>query len=361
VSANDADALVAEFLHALSERERRQDHPDALQRFHAAYQQLLSPLPSLRGRGEKCLRLLADALAPTQSNWAFGSIATVCGIFVERGCDPTIALPHLLDRLTEQLARVPEFVTIMQQHLGIEQPHRVGPGDWPALGQAHPEYAWVIGEWFALNFVGGAAMTMLCRDVNARKRARHRVELVRAAESARSDQPYAYYLAELLGMVDDEQLLVLDTTQRRGYRVRLTAVRNNFHLFTLLQDALLPGDPRLQKLAVSIAKGERMLSDVSPSEWAEFGEHDTARWSFRPWLAPPNDPACWIWGESKPTEIPMLDGERIVLLGPLDSPRSWEIAYFVPLHSALRSSVRIEAVVRADEYESWIARCRTAS
>jgi len=403
-------ALVAEFLHALSARERRHDHPDTLERFKLAYQRLahfsplppgegpgvreepplflvnnkqagsivaregapsLTPGPSPGGRGEidQCLHKLTAGFAHAESNWVFGTIATVCGVLVERGGDPTIALEPILDRITTQLARVSEFVSVMQQHLGVEHPNQVAPGDWPALGQAHPEQAWVIGEWFALNFVGGAAMTMLCRDVNARQRSRQRIELVHAAESARSDQPYAYYLAELLAMVDEERLLVLNTVRKVGYRVRLTAVRNNFHLFTLLQDALIPHDPRLNGLAISIAKSERMLPSVSPSEWSEFGEHDAALRSFNTWMAMKADGAVqtleesqerphWIWGEMKPTEIPMFDGERIVLLGPLDSPRSWEVAFFVPLHSALRSSVRVEETFSGAAYDGWIEQIR---
>jgi hypothetical protein len=202
-------------------------------------------------------------------------------------------------------------------------------------------------------------MTMLCRDVDARKRARERTELVRAAESARSGHPYGYYLAELLSMADDERLVVLDVTRKRGFRVRLTAMRNNFHLFTLLQDALLPGDARLNSLAVSIAKSERMLAEVSPSEWSARGEHDRAVWGFGTWMAIGSaKPSHWIWGEMRPTEIPMLDGERIVLLGPLELPRSWEIAVFVPLHSALRSSVQIEETFSGAAFDAWIAKIR---
>jgi hypothetical protein len=358
VNRDDPSALVAAFLHALAERERRHDHPETLQAFKLAYQPLAQAVDL--AAQNRSLHELTKALTSTESNWAFGSIATMCGVLVERGGDPTIALEPILDRLTVQLGRVPEFMTVMQQQLGIEQPNRVLPDDWQTHAEAHPDHAWVIGEWFALNFVGGAAMTMLCRDVEARKRARQRIDLIHAAESARSDQPYAYYLAELLGMVDDERLLVLDTTQSIGYRVRLTAVRNNFHLFTLLQAALLPGDARLNRLAVAIAKSERMLAEVSAADWAEVGDHDIALWSFNTWMVNA-EPSSWIWGEMKPTEIPLLAGERIVLLGSLDVPRSWEVAYFVPLHSALRCSVQIEETLSTVEYAEWMERIRAAA
>ena len=265
----------------------------------------------------------------------------------------------MLDRITQQFARVPEFVRVMQEQLGVEHPNAVAEQDWRGLGEQHPDHAWVIGEWYALRFTGCAAMAMLCRDVETRKQARERIDLIQRAESARSDNPYAYYLAELLGMADDERLLVLDMTRRLGFRVHLTAIRNNFHLFTLLQDALLSHSsaqvwqgPRVHPLAVAVAKSERMLSDISPNEWGADGEGETALWTYYTWQALKPDGSLrtlaekaagqtphWVWGEGKPTEIPLLDGERIVLLGPLEMPRSWNCGFFAPLHPALRSSV----------------------
>jgi hypothetical protein len=280
-----------------------------------------------------------------QSNWEFGCLANTCGIFVEYGADPAIPIEPILDRITEQLRRVPEFVGVMQEQLGVEHPNQIADHDWPRLGQEHPDHAWVIGEWYALQFTGCAAMTMLVRNVAARKKARERIDLIQRAESARSDNPYAYYLAELLGMVDGERLLVLDTERKLGFHVHLTAIRNNFHLFTLLQDALLAhssarawSGPRGNALAVAVAKSERMLYDISPNEWGPAGEVDSALWTYS------------IRGEGKPTEIPLLDGERIVLLGPLETPRSWNCGFFVPLHSDLRSAVVVESVLSDEEY-----------
>jgi hypothetical protein len=175
-------------------------------------------------------------------------------------------------------------------------------------------------------------------------------------EAARSDNPYAYYLAETLGMIDDERLLVLDLPRKLGFRVHLTAIRNNFHLFTLLQDGLCP---RANSLPVALAKGERMLSDISPNEW-QGDENDRAIWTYAPWSALKLDgsltPMQWIWGEGKPTDIPLVEGKRVMLLGPLTTPRSWSVGFFAPLHPALRSAVRIDSVLSAAEFKAWTLR-----
>ena len=374
---HDPATLAASFLHWLHEREVQHDHPDAVRQFGHAYEALTQFARQANSASQNSLlHTLSAAFSMRQSNWEFGSLANTCGAIVEWGGDPGIAIEPILDRITEQFGRVPAFVLEMGEHLGVEHPNQVADADWRKLGEEHPDQAWVIGEWYALRFNGCAAMAMLTRDVEARQRARTRIDLIQRAESARSDNPYAYYLAELLGgMVDDECLLVLDVTRRLGFRVRLTAIRNNFHLFTLLQDALLahptaadwPG-PRVRPLLVSVAKGERMLPSISPSEWGAEGESDSAIWTYYAWSAfkpdgsfttmndsKPQLPA-WIWGEMKPTEIPELDGERVVLLAPLEMPRSWSAGFFVPLHSALRSAVVIECVLSDDEYAASIDR-----
>lgn len=346
--------VADDFLAALREREASHDDPGARQRFSSVYSRLIKLTkhadPVDRDRALVCLR---EGFSAEQSAFEFGCLANTCGQIVEFGGDPAIALDPILDRVTQQLARGREFVGMMQQHLHIEHPNQVAEQDWDSLGRAHPDHAWVIGEWFALRFMGVAAMTMLCRNVDARKSARHRIELVQNAEAARSDNPYAFYLAETLGLVDDERLLVLDTQRELGFRVHLTAIRNNFHLFTLLQDALLSHPsardwtgPCVKPTIVAVAKGERMVSDVSPNEWVAAGAWhngqvtDTALWD----ISSAQTPTTWIWGEMKPTEIPEQNGERVIVLRPLETARSWDIAFFTPLHPALRSSVVVDEV-----------------
>jgi hypothetical protein len=356
--------LATDFLHWLHQREETQDNPSTLQHFHEAYRRLTTFVRQADLTTQNSLlETLKQGLSSEPSNWEFGCIANTCGMIVEAGSDPSLTIEPILDRMTEQLVQVPKLVEVMRTKLGVEEPHSVRENDWAVLGAAHPEDAWVIGEWLALRFTGCAAMTMLCRDMTLRQKARERIELLHRAQAVQSENPFAYYLAELLGMVDDAHLLILDTTRQLGFRVRLTAVRNNFHLFTLLQDALLTHDSardwpgaKARPLAVSVAKSERMLSEISPNEWAaenrsnENGVHDTAIWSYHTYLGQ----GAPIWGEMKPTEIPMLDSERIVLLGPLDAQRSWEVSFFSPLHPALRSKVIVEEVLKETQYQGWI-------
>jgi hypothetical protein len=372
---HDAAALAISFLHWLHEREVQHDHPDAVRQFGHAYQALTQFARDADSAAQNSLlHTLSAAFSMQQSNWEFGSLANTCGAIVEWGGDPGIAIEPILDRITEQFAKVPELVQIMHDKLGVAEPNHVAEADWQKIGREHLDEAWVIGEWYALQFIGCASMAMLVRDREARNRARERIDLMQRAETARKMNPYAYYLAELLASVDDQRLLVLDVPRRLGFRVTLTAVRNNFHLFTLLQDALLAHPtardwqgPRSHPLAVAVAKSERMLPDISPNEWGPDGEGDAAIWTYYTEAALKPDGSLrtlkekslgevpsWVWGEGKPTEIPLVAGERVILLGPLEMPRSWNVGFFAPLHPSLRSAVVVEAVLSDEEYAASI-------
>ena len=196
---SQSNAVVTRFLHALHEREVSEDDPSALEYFEQAFRQLTNyAKESDRAERDRILHGLVGGMTTEQSNWEFGCLANTCGIIVEYGGDPAIAIEPILDRIAEQFKGVPNFVAVMQTQLGIEHPHCVAEGDWAKLGTAHPEHVWVIGEWYALQFMGCAAMAMLSRDAELRKKARERVDLMQSIEAARGDNPYAYYLAELL-------------------------------------------------------------------------------------------------------------------------------------------------------------------
>src|SRR5262249_30679637 len=86
------------------------------------------------------------------------------------------------------------------------------------------------------------AMTTLCRLPPARQLARKSRRILESLEQIHELHNEAGFLWELLHLADDMELLVIHVPLKRGYRVRLEAVGRNFHLFSLLQDALI-GDP----------------------------------------------------------------------------------------------------------------------
>ncbi len=386
--ADDLTTLVDDYLTSLHLREASHDSPLSLRGFVAALERLVgvartAPPSTL----DRLLRLLATDLGPDASHWRFGFVAQPCGMLVEWGGDPALVLDPILDRVERQFAEAPTSARLFQEELGIEDPIRVEDDQWPAVAEKHPGHAARISDWMMLGFTGRAVMSMLCARTALRHQARSRAALWQAVDSAKPFTPYAYYLAETLALADDEALLILDTTRRLGFRVRLVAVRNNHHFFTLLQDALRsyptgaawtgpPGRPG-RPLLTALAKCERTLADIAPEEWAaedaqyEFGVEDEAIWSYHTWPAmkadgtlrslheAPDLPFA-VWGEQKPSDIPAFDGERIVLLGPLEFPRRWSLQYFAPLHRALRPGVEIVEQLEEEEYARWMERLKTS-
>lgn len=211
-----------------------------------------------------------------------------------------------------------------------------------------------------------AAMAHLCRSADARIVARRTPRLADDLARWREEVPHTRYVSEVLALVDDE-VTVLVLPQRRGYRVRLEAVRSNFHLFTLLQGALI-GDP-----AAGLIAGDAVAPDVlaeATGEARPTGERrDHQGFHFHDWSAVAPDEALrhdlrsTLWGEGSPREIPSLDGETFVVLGPpVLGGRSWNSGFFVAdLHDALRSRATVRAPMSAAEVDAAIARLAARS
>ena len=326
-------------------------------------------------------RELARHLTPDCPDRAFGILANTAGMIVEWGADPAIALDPILDRLPGMFAGVPGMVEQLEKHFGTYNLDGVPPEKWRPVAENSEEARLAVRAFLALRFAGCAAMAMLARSPTLRVAARRRADLVETADAARPDNPYAYYVSEVLGMTDETELLVIDVPRRLGFRVRLTGVRNNFHLFTLLQGELLNHPtaagwtgPKSHPLAVALARAERMADEVPPGEWQDFaggGQSggDSAVWGYYQWPAlrpdgtfqlqsqvPQGQLPWWVWGEMKPTDIAELAGVRPVLLGPPEVERHWSANFFMPIHPALRSGTAVTAVLTPAEVAGWLDR-----
>jgi hypothetical protein len=288
---------------------------------------------------------LAAQLTPQCPDTVFGVLANTAGCLVEWGADPAIALSPVLDRLPQLFAKVPDLVPKLQEAFGTYNLDNVPEEQWRA---AHsPEVQTAVKDFVNLRFASCAAMTMLARSVPLRIEARKREPLVNSAVAARDDNPYAYYISEVLALTDNLEMLAIDLHQLQGFRISLEGVRNNFHLFSLLQAQLL---------------------GRHPEQDASF---DTAAWSFYQWPAlqvegeraspyeiPPGQMQWWVWGEMTPAEILRFKGLPVILLGAVEAGRSWGLEFCAPLHSALESKVVVKETLDGADLEVWLQRLR---
>jgi hypothetical protein len=250
-------------------------------------------------------------------------VALSCGTVVEYGASPIIAGAAIVARLFRELDEV-EFSP-------------------PAV------------QYFCL-----AAMAHLCRDRGVRQQARRRHGVPASLECAEPRVPHTWFVRTVLELADDLELLVLAPEQRRGFVVRADAVRSCFHLFTLLQGALIgdseqgwlraePEDPDV----LALATGQVPHVEIVAAR-QRFHFHDGSALCADGTLR--QDLGSTIWGEASPADIPRYGDRPIVLIGPpVLGGRSWNSNFFANIHDALRSNVTVLSHLTPDELTQTLA------
>jgi hypothetical protein len=278
------------------------------------------------------------------------ALAISCGTLVEFGADPAVLAPHLLAELPRHLALAAR----------LRQRARTAPNDPAALLADDPDG---FRSAQGLTYFLLATMAVLCRGASFRQLARANPEITAGIAALRTAHREANFVAQVLDFTDGMELLVLVPEKELGFRVALEAVNFNFHLFTLLQAALiggeyLPGDPPsddVVAVATGAAPHRHLLSDH-------------AQFHFYTWqgLLPDGSLAAmnldtWVPGEARPSEIPEFEGSRIVLIGPaLLGARMWDSNFFANIHDALESSAEVVEELAPEQVAAWLSRIRQA-
>ncbi|WP_280266798.1 hypothetical protein [Nocardia wallacei] len=148
-------------------------------------------------------------------------------------------------------------------------------------------------------------------------------------------------LAYLLVVLDDEPLVVLHRESATGYRIRVTGIGDNFQLDTLLADALigaghLPGDAPSAEAVAACVDAEGMV----PSEGSFlFHALDGSR----------------VWYEGTPSDIPVTDGHRVLVLDPRPFPHHFPAGRFFP---HMPAELTVESVLSEQEAADWFAQAK---
>ena len=191
----------------------------------------------------------------------------------------------------------------------------------------------------------------LFRSVEVRRVARGIAGLREAAAALATHLPSARDLADLLGVPDDETVLVLHPGQRLGYRmlVRGVADINQFHLLLMgvvtgdPADGLLPGPP----LPARFLSAAQEADAITPAGVPMVAE---ARFQlFKPSAVqpdgsvPPGFRGCdhWLWGTAPLAAIPRVDGERALLIGDPAYRATWDIERRFPAMPAIARLLRV--------------------
>jgi hypothetical protein len=198
------------------------------------------------------------------------------------------------------------------------------------------------------------AMALLVKERDALRTARQDAELLPSARALSSFAKIASFLVELLESSDAQKLLVLQPSRQKGFEIVADGVRNGFHLFTLLEGALmghfLEGAP-VPPEEVAIARGEQPL-DGKREFRARFDYFNWSAWG--PNGIEGDAPTRWIWGELPLRVIPRVDGSSVVLMEEPRYARTWDGSLISRVHPDMRSSVAVTNTLPASEVARWL-------
>lgn len=269
-----------------------------------------------------------QTLPPAGAGW----IALLLGVAVERGADPAQTMPALVQCLRSWLQQLPTPV-ITQDEEGEEQE------DYPDPTPAQQELI------EALQPFGQSLVAHLAQMPAERQKLGEDTALL---ERLTTLSGYGYGLAWVLEALRRKSgtLIVLHPPTGAGLKLRYENVSRNFHLFSLLQIAVgtrFPGGQQPDPKIAAAARGQ--TSDEV---------HDQAWWHYGDPRSKTPEPLTSIWGEGLVTEIPVINGSRVMLLWPPIMQRGWDGSFFSPHLEALPANVVVEEDLSAESAREWL-------
>jgi hypothetical protein len=286
-----------------------------------------------------------------------GELGRIVGSIADMGTDPVPVLPTLVERACEVMEDAARFAEKYRELLGEDPP---SPEDESAIGDTIQRFtgaAVAIGldedaaelqlqAWFAGDNCVQPVL-FLCQRADVRAALPQRDRLLAAVEPVREDLGTAHWLYGLLLVLDDVELTVVDRTTRRGYRVTIGGIGDNFQLHTLLAARLigresegwLPGKPPTAAM-VAAADGSGP-PDPPGGVLGQFNLVDLH--------------GKWIWNEGRPADIPVTEGERVVVIDPPPYARSWNAGRAYPL---MKPTMRVDRQLSKEEAQAWLAKAK---
>lgn len=276
------------------------------------------------------------ALLPELPPGPRGPAAVAVGACVERGADPALCAPAVLEGLARSLEAAGEFCTRWEQTGGGSLPDPdegdPGPGIVDRVGVDASLGWWTLPQWeMATVAMLNDPVTRRGLDASGRRRLLQALAVVRKS----SGQEFKCLHHALL-VLDDEPLVVLHRPTGTGFLMRMSGLGDNFQLHTLLADVLIGGGslpgraPGAQEAAVC---------RDAPGQVRTTG-------SFN--LCAPD--GSWVWNEGTPDDIPVVDGTRLLVLDPPAYERMWPAGRFFP---GMRGELVLERALSAEEAARW--------
>ncbi len=265
------------------------------------------------GRGSVPPPVLAalDDLPPHGAGW----LAISLGSAVEKGLDPALAGPRLVEAFRSWLART-------------------GGGREPELLEALPSLA-------------QALVAHLARLPELRSALADDAEFTATLEERESESHAITWVRELV-LRRSGDLYVVHAETRRVCHLRFFNVARCFHLFSLIQSVLgsaLPGG-KLPDGAVALAARGKSDEPATDHAWWHYQVSGAKQ-----------DMGKGVWGEESVEHLRGPDGNyALSLWDPLLGDRAWNSGFFGPALEAAPADLRFIAELQGDAAEEWAAR-----
>ncbi|GHD19733.1 hypothetical protein [Nocardiopsis kunsanensis] len=248
-------------------------------------------------------------------------LTVLAGALVELGTDPGPTGPHILHLLHTVGQDALTFLHAWNHTGGGTPPapdHTTADAETRVATHLGPHTApTATMSWWTLGRHTLAARTMLSEPgvrAHIRRDPALHANLMALANQLSPHLTDFDDIRALLRMSEATSALVLHRTTGRAFRILFDGIGDNFQLHTLLADALL-GE-----------QGQGLNGPEPDPRWVT---------SFRDGPTDPDAPTVWgwwnliahdgtrVWNEGVPAEIPTVEGERLLVLDPQPSPRSW--------------------------------------
>jgi hypothetical protein len=315
-----------------------------------------------------------------------GEFIQTCGSLVEVGCDPAVATDPALARLPEILSSAEIFLSACLEAGQQEGKAAEDKAPWDLLEEYGPQIAARLPAearaWEAAGPACLGAIALLARSPAKRQQARQGAALLLQARALAGVNGSAAFLAKMLQVLDDEELVVLSPEPKVGFRVRIAGIGDNFQLHTLLAGAIIgpaaeglypgivgtvfdghgdpaePGRP-LDRRAVGVARD----LPCSRNEASVYSHLQLWTWeALQPDGRLPENPIAnhdfFVWNEGVPADIPPLEGVRVILLGSTSFSRSWNGGRVFPF---MAGDLRLEERLSPAAVDDWLRRIAAAS
>ncbi|MDE3722995.1 hypothetical protein PWG71_16520 [Nocardiopsis sp. N85] len=308
------------------------------------------------GERSEALAVIAERLrAPERiALGAVADLSVLCGALVEVGTPAGPAGVEITRRAREVGAQALRFAEAWESTGDDDPPHPRETGEphrarvTPVLGDAD---MYALAAWATMQPYGIAIRAVLGDAevrVALREDPRGLAELLALATRMRRHVEEFAEVYELLLMAEVDRLLVLDRVSGRAFRVRFDGVGDNFQLHTLLADALIGpegrGVPGQRPMPDWVASATDLRDDprlsIVDGEWDLVGGDGT-----------------WVGNEATPGAVPVVNGERVLVLEPISLKHTWRTGR---RHPHIPGWLRIEEELNRDEAAAWWTRVHAA-